>query len=273
MANKQVAEQMLKLLSDSKVYDLGQPYWKGMPVHPADPPFMFFLYRYHEHTKDLFEKIAPGFADSIGYVSTSMHSGTHFDLPIHMSRSLKVLGQDITKYEQDDGYRNLPEPLMSVDKIPPLVLRGVLLDIPASKNIDILPERYEITPQDLERALSKEELTINSGDCVMVRTGYSRFFETDSDAYLHKFAGLGAAAAKWLVDKGVKLVGVDNLAAGVPTPFEVHNIILTDNGRFLMKSLKLEELSKDRKYLSTVIVSPLKIKGGEASLVRPIAIA
>ena len=68
-----------------------------MPVHPADPPFSYFLYRYHEHTKELFKNVAPEFADSIGYVTTSMHAGTHFDLPIHMSRSLKVRGVDITK--------------------------------------------------------------------------------------------------------------------------------------------------------------------------------
>ena len=273
MANEEHAKHIADTLASAKVYDLGQPYWKGMPVHPADPPFMYFLYRYHEHTQVLFEKIAPGFADSIGYVSTSMHSGTHFDLPIHMSKSLKVMGHDITKYESDDGYKNLPDPLISVDQVPPMVLRSVLLDIPASKNIDILPERYEITPSDLEKALSLESVSINKGDCVLIRTGYSRFFETDADAYLHKFAGLGVDAAKWIAGKGVKLIGIDNLAAGVPTPFAVHNVILTENGIFLMKSLKLEELAKDKKYISTVIVSPLKIKGGEASLIRPIALA
>jgi len=40
-----------------------------------------------------------------------------------------------------------------------------------------------------------------------------------------------------------------------------------------MKSLTLEDLAADAKYASTVFVLPLKIKGGEASLVRPIAIA
>ena len=162
---------------------------------------------------------------------------------------------------------------MTVDRIQPIVRRAVLFDVPKSKNLDILPERYEITPQDLENTLAAEKVTLNPGDCALIRTGYSRFFEKDSDAYLHKFAGLGAAAAKWLVEKGTHLVGVDNLAAGVPKPFEVHNIILTDNGRFLMKSLYLEELAKDGKFVSMVMVSPLRIIGGEASLVRPIAIA
>src|SRR2546422_517051 len=142
-----------------------------MPVHPADPPFQYYLYRYHEHTRKLFESVAPGFADSIGLMVSSMHAGTH------------------------------------------------------------------------------------------------------SDASLHKFAGLGAEAARWLAKRRVRLVGIDNLAAGVPTPFEVHNVLLSDNGIFLMKSLYLEELSRDRRLSCVVVVLPLKIKGGEASLVRPIAIA
>src|SRR2546425_8575936 len=99
-----VADDLLALIRRAKVYDLGQPYWSGMPVHPADPPFQFYLYRYHEQTKKIFEKMAPGFSDSIGLVITSMHSGTHLDVPIHMARNLKVMGQDMTRYEQDKGY-------------------------------------------------------------------------------------------------------------------------------------------------------------------------
>ena len=273
MQMKETTKELLGSVKKCKVYDLGQPYWKTMPVHPADPPFSYFLYRYHEHTKELFKNVAPEFADSIGYVTTSMHAGTHFDLPIHMSRSLKVRGVDITKYERDDGYHDLPEPLFSAESVPPIVVNARLLDVPASKALDILPERYQITADDLQKAMEFADLNIEEGDAILVRTGYSRFFETDSDAYLHKFAGLGPESAKWLAGKKPRLVGIDNLAAGVPIPFEVHNIILTDNGIFLMKSLKLEDLSKDRAYSSLLMVSPLKIKGAEASLVRPIALA
>jgi kynurenine formamidase len=268
-----IAEEILSKVSQARVYDLGQPYWWGMPVHPADPPFQYYLYRYHEHTRKLFEKIAPGFADSIGLVVTSMHSGTHFDTPIHMSRNLKVLGVDITQYEQDKGYVDLPGNLKSIESVPPVVRRGLLFDVPGYKKVDILPERYEVTPADLEGTMKKQNIEVTEGDCVLIRTGYSRFFTTDSDAYLHKFAGIGADAARWLVKKKPFVVGIDNLAAGVPKPFEVHNILLSDNGIFLMKSLNLEELARDKKEVSLVVALPLKIKGGEASLVRPIAIA
>jgi kynurenine formamidase len=266
------SEDFLKALAGAKVYDLGQPYWRGMPVHPADPPFGFYLYRYHEHTKELFREVAPGFADSISLLVTSMHAGTHLDTPVHMSRNLRVLGEDITRFEQDSGYQGLPDSLPTVDRLPPLVLRAVLLDIPKAKGMDILPERYEITPGDLDLALDREGVALGEGDCALVRTGYARYFTNDADAYLHKFAGLGAQAAKWLAAKRVKLVGIDNLAAGVPKPFEVHNILLSDSGILLMKSLNLEEVSKDSKNLLVLVVSPLKIRGGEASLVRPVAI-
>jgi kynurenine formamidase len=266
-------KSLIDQLANARVYDLGQPYWWGMPVHPADPPFLIFLYRYHEHTQKLFDKVAPGFADSISLVSTSMHAGTHMDVPIHMSRNLKVLGHDITPYQTDKGYKDLPAPLHSIDGVPPLVLRAVLLDICALKGVDLLPEHYGITPEDLEAAAARQGSTINKDSCVLVRTGYSRFFETDGDAYLHKYAGLLDTSARWLADKKIQLFGIDNLAIGVPKPFECHNVLLTDHGIYVMKSLNLEAMARDKVYDSTVVVLPLKIKGCEASLIRPIAIA
>src|SRR3989454_6375511 len=244
------------MIRRAKVYDLGQPYWQGMPVHPADPPFQYYLYRYHEPTKRLFESVAPGFADSIGLVVTSMHSGTHFDTPIHMSRNLKVLGHDVTPYQQDKGYSNLPAGLHSVDEVPPLVMRGVLLDVPSYKGLQTLPERYEITAKDLEETESSQSTKIGDGDCVLVRTGYSKFFTTDSDAYLHKFAGLGAEAARWLAKRRVRLVGIDNLAAGVATPLWVHNVMVGSNGIFLMESVSLAILSLDRHLSFFCVVLP-----------------
>lgn len=262
------------LLSKIKIHDLGQAYWPGMPVHPFDPPFQFFLYRYHEYVRKSFDEmgIEPGFSDAISLVVTSMHSGTHFDAPIHMSQDLKVQGIDVTPYQRDTGFVNLPEPLHAMEKVPPLVLRAVLLDIPAYKGMDVLPERYAITPDDLEGSAGKQGIKINKGDCILVRTGYGRFFETDRDTYLNKWAGLSDDGARWVASRQPGLVGIDNLSLGVPAPFASHRIILVENGIYVMKSLTLESLAASRNYVSTVIVLPLKIKGGEASLIRPIAI-
>lgn len=268
-------QSLVEILSKASIYDLGQAYWPSMPVHPFDPPFQFFLYRYHEYVRKSFDEmgIQPGFSDAISLIVTSMHSGTHFDLPIHMSENLQVMGIDVTPYQRDTGFKDLPEPLHSMEKVPPLLLRAVLLDIPAYKGLDILPECYAITAEDLEGAAATQGVTINEGDCILIRTGYARYFETDREAYLYKWAGLGDEAAYWVAARKPRLVGIDNLSLGVPTPFTSHRVILVEAGIYLMKSLTLEALAASGNYVSTVVVLPLKIKGGEASLVRPIAIA
>jgi kynurenine formamidase len=260
-------------IANGRVYDLGQCFWNGMPVHPFDPPYQYFLFDYHEHVAKDLGKIEPGFSHAIGMLMTSMHAGTHFDAPVHMSQDLKVQGIDIVPYQRGTGFVDLPEPLHAMEDVPPLVLKTVLFDIPAAKGLDILPDNYSITVADLEAAADQHGVNPEPGDCILVRTGFGQIFETDGQRYLHEWAGLSPGAVRWLAEKKPRLVGTDNLSLGVPDLFDAHRVLLIDNGIYVMKSLNLESLSADHQYESTVIVLPLKIKGGEASLIRPIAIA
>jgi kynurenine formamidase len=258
------------MIRRSKIYDLGQPFWWGMPVHPEDPPFLIYLYRYHEQTKKIFESIVPdlGFADSIELITTSMHSGSHLDALCHMSRNGKIHGEkNAADFETHKGYTDY-----GVDKVPPIVKRAVLLDFPKLKGVEVLPERYEITPSDIDAVLEKQNVELRPGDAALVRTGYARYMTTDSDKYLHKFAGMTAESARHLASMKISVACSDNLAFGVPKPFELHQVFLVDNGIYMVKSLNFEELARDSAYVSTLFITPLKIKGATGSLVRPIAI-
>jgi len=261
-------EDFVKAVQSAKIYDLGQPYFNGMPVHPEDPPYSMVIYRYHQYTRQLFEKVAPGFSDSMELVITSMHSGTHIDSKCHMARDGTlhdgVKASDIVKHT---GYSKY-----GTEEIPIYVRRAVLLDIPASKGLDILPQRYGITAEDLEKCLDYEGVSLREGDVALVRTGYSRYFTTDREKYLHDFAGITEESAQWLINRKISLLGIDNLAMAVPKPFKVHLMFLVDAGIHVMKSLYLEELSRDKAYVTVVVVTPLKIVGGTGSLIRPIAL-
>lgn len=229
---------------------------------------MFYLYRYHEQTVKLFKEKAPGFADSMELITTSMHSGTHLDARCHMSRNgLLYQGVKAADIESHKGYLKY-----GIEESPIFVSRCILLDVPRYKGVDLLPARYEITGRDLDETANLEGVNIRPGDAVLVRTGYSRFFRADPGKYLHDFAGVTVDGAKYLIGKKITLAGSDNLAYAVPLPFEVHLMYLVDNGIHLMKSLFLEELARDKHYVSTLIVTPLKILGATGSLVRPIAL-
>jgi kynurenine formamidase len=263
-------EDLVQTLTQSKVYDLGQPFWWGMPVHPEDPPFLIYLYRYHEHTRKIFESVAPGlgFSDSIDLISTSMHSGTHLDALCHMSRDGKIFGGvSAAEFETHKGYTKY-----GVDEVPIIIKRAVLLDFPSYKNVEILPPRYEIGPEEIEGTLERQEVKLNPGDAALVRTGYARFMQSEPQKYLHDFAGMTAQGARYLASKKISVACSDNLAFGVPKPFELHQVFLVDNGIYMVKSMNMEELAKDHVYVSTLIITPLKIKGSTGSLVRPIAI-
>ena len=85
--------------------------------------------------------------------------------------------------------------------------------------------------------------------------------------------GPGLDAARLLSSKGIILVGSDTLAfEKMPSHMPVHEFLLVQKGIQIMEMLYLEGLSRDAVFEFAFIVSPLKIKGGTASPVRPIAI-
>ncbi|HET9361937.1 MAG TPA: cyclase family protein [Vicinamibacterales bacterium] len=167
---------------------------------------------------------------------------------------------------------------LGVEQVGALVTRGVLLDIAALKRVPVLAETYEITPQDLQQALSAQKLTLQPGNAVLIHTGWGTHWGTDNARYQRSSPGLGTAAAEWLAKQDPMLVGADNTAVEIsPNPDKQlagpgHQIFLVVNGIHLLENLRLDELAARRAHEFALIVEPLKIQGGTGSTVAPIAI-
>jgi kynurenine formamidase len=167
---------------------------------------------------------------------------------------------------------------LGVDKIGMLFTRGVLVDVAALKGVDMLAQNYEITVSDLQSALAKEGLTLEAGDAVLIHTGWGKLWGKDNAKYNSGCPGIGVAAAEWLAQQDVMLLGSDNFPVEIaPNPdknlsLPVHQIALAVNGIFLLENLKLDELVAKRAYEFAFIVQPLKIKGGTGSTVAPVAV-
>jgi kynurenine formamidase len=167
---------------------------------------------------------------------------------------------------------------LGIEKVGAIVTRGVLLDVAALKGVAVLPDSYEITVKDLEDALARQSLTLQSGDAIIINTGWGTLWGKDNARYIKTDPGIGVAAATWLATKSPILVGSDNWSVEVnPNPDQaigspVHQILLAVNGIHMLESLKLEELAAKRAYEFAFVLQPLKLKGATGSTVAPIAI-
>lgn len=202
------------------------------------------------------------------------HVGTQFDGFAHQS-----IGDDfyncfkVSEIATRTGFTHL-----GIENVGPIMTRGVLLDIAALKHVDMLSDTYEITVEDLEQALDRQNLELERGDAVIVHTGWGKLWGVDNTRYTVTNPGLGIAAAEWLATHGPILVGADTSPVEVrPNPdseisLPGHQIMLAINGIHLLESMKLDELAASGADEFALIVQPLKIQGATGSTVAPIAI-
>jgi kynurenine formamidase len=252
---------LVDALAGAKVYDLAQPYFIGMPHHPAHPPFLFSLVKQHG------EYIGPtGNSSASDAIAMGSHVGTHIDALCHFSCGGKLYGGDEAADAQSyaGGLRR-----HSVDTIAPILRRGVLLDLAGA---DPLPEDYTITPDDLDRAA---RVPIRKGDVVLIRTGWARYF-ADPKKFISEVRGPGPAiaGARWLSERGIFAAGSDTVAfEKVPDPsMPVHVHLLVESGIHIVECLNLEEMAAASVTEFLFVALPLKIRGATGSPVRPVGI-
>jgi kynurenine formamidase len=200
--------------------------------------------------------------------------GTQFDGFAHQS-----IGNSLYNcYPMDELATRTGFTKLGVEKVGALMTRGVLIDVAAAKGVDMLPDTYEITAQDLQEALARQNMTLEVGDAVIIHTGWGGLWGVDNERFRTTDPGIGVGAAEWLASQDPMLVGADNWSVEVnPNPdpelsSPVHQIMLAVHGIHLVEKLKLDELAAKEIYEFAFVLQPLKIQGGTGSTIAPIAI-
>lgn len=259
-----------ELLEKGKIFDLGQPYFPGMPHHPNQPPFGRVLLK--KHGDITLGQNRTSFCSDL--IMTGGHTGTHLDAVAHVACDNRIY-KDVDVTDKQDYQNGLA--VMSIDTTPPIVRRGILLDIPKRMNLDVLPPDFGIGIDEIEKACEIQQVRIKAGDVVLLRTGWIKYWN-DRKKYLsieNGVPGVIEIGAKYLAEKEISFTGTDTTAYEKVPPHHLpcHVILLKENGIQIMEMLNLEELSRNKIYEFLFIALPLKIKGGTGSPIRPIAIA
>jgi len=261
-------------LLSARVYDLEQPRFAGMPIHPSHRPGYF--YALHRRHRDSYRPAENGPRSGASGVLTMMeHSGTHLDALCHQASDLRMFGGvEVDGAETAAGFSRL-----GIETVPPLLRQGVLLDVCGCKGERVLPARYGITADDLAGCAAAQGVEVQAGDVLLVRTGYGALWHGDEQVYLDA-AGVSKSGTLWAADRGVTAVGADNMTWDVPGERDpdtgaslfAHVYLLPQKGIYILENLNLEELARDRRHAFAFIGIPLKLRGATGSPLRPLAL-
>jgi kynurenine formamidase len=207
------------------------------------------------------------------------HSGAHIDALAHMT-----VGDDDHWYGGATADEHLGDfgPIRADgSKLPPIFTRGVLLDVPGHRGLDALPSGEPVSASELQAIADANGIAIEPWDVVLVRTGIMRYWPDHDRMAEHRGAGPDISAARWLVEQGVVATGSDTETyevqpapdPGTPSnPQPVHAHLLIEHGVYILESLDLEELARERIYEFLFVALPVKIVGSTGSMVDPIAV-
>ncbi len=244
---------------------------KTIQYQPGDPVFMKVKIAHKAHARSkwlvrlfglpfrLFPKKFTGWADDC-IKKMGVHSTTHMDAPWHYAPT--CAGQ----------------PAKTIDEVPLdwCYGPGVVVDMKHKDDFD------PITVEDIQRFLTEQSIELQPGMIVLIKTGRDQYMGTK--AFFEKGTGMSAAATEWLIQQGIKVMGIDQWGWDLPLPHLIREAKKTDNPELFWEAhlvgveheyCHMEQLTNlDTLPYSgfTVAAFPLKIKGGSAAPARVVAI-
>lgn len=240
---------------------------------PSDPPMMIPKIGYAGHEagaeqmKDFFpglekEQLPGGLGWALEMITLTTHSGTHMDAPWHYHPTM------------DRGQKAL-----TIDEIPLewCFSEGVVLDFRHKADGE------RITADDIRRELDRIQYEIKPLDIVLIQTGADAAWGRPE--YLRRGGGMDRESTLFLLEKGVKVTGIDAWSWDRPLPFLAKEFQETRDSKVIWeahfagiemgfchmeKMANLSAIGKSSGF--TVCCFPVKIKGASAGWVRPVAI-
>ena len=249
-----------------RIVDLSKP----IRFNKDDPWFMKVKIKHKPHRKAkwlirllglpfrLFPKGFEGWADDT-IQKMGVHTTTHSDAPWHYAPT--CAGQ----------------PAKTIDQVPLewCYGDGVVIDMKHK------PDFEAITVEDITSFLEKEQLALSPGMIVLIKTGRDQFNGTKD---FHKVGtGMSASATEWLIDQGIKVMGIDAWGWDLPLPYLIKKAKETDDPELFWEA---HLVGQDKEYCHMeqlvnldalpytgfkIAVFPLKIEGASAAPARVVA--
>ena len=208
------------------------------------------------------------------WMTTWLGIGTQIDGLGHLGIDhVYYNGNHVSDFWRADGLAKFGTHLL-----PPIVTRGVLLDIAGSMQKTMLPGGTPIGEKEIRAAAKRQGVQLRRGDVVILHTGWQRLATSDPERFLESEPGLDVDGAEYLAGIGVVAVGSDTWGLDVlPNPdpnlvFPVHQVLLAKNGIYVLENIRTNELLADEGWEFLFVLGQPKFVGAVQMVINPVAI-
>jgi kynurenine formamidase len=168
---------------------------------------------------------------------------------------------------------------LGIEKIPPLVARGVVLDMAGHFGVQHMAAGQYFTADDIKAAAKRQGVELHQGDVILFHTGWTEHvLPTDPQQWTSGEPGISEDAAEYLATLGPVAVGADTWGVDVvppqqeDRPFQGHLILLQQEGIYLLEMMNTGPLISDQAWEFLFVLGQAKIRGAVQMFVNPVAI-
>ena len=168
---------------------------------------------------------------------------------------------------------------LGIENVPPIVARGVVLDMAAHYGVAHLEAGQYFTVEDVEAVAKKQNTPIREGDVVLFHTGWTDAkLKSDPTAWVAGEPGQSEEVADYMASKKVVAVGADTWGVDVvpsqseDKPFYGHVVYLKENGIYIFETMNTGPLVRDEAYEFLFVLGQAKVRGAVQMIINPIAI-
>lgn len=167
---------------------------------------------------------------------------------------------------------------LDISGIPPIVGRGVMIDIARQMKVDHLAAGQPITSADIKAAMTAQNVSVAEGDIVLLHTGYTDAkLKSEPQLWAGSIPGITNEAAAFLAGLKPTAVGADTWGLGAVPPrpgdkvFYDHVILLKQNGIYILETMNTGRLAKEGVHEFMFVLGQARLKGAVQMIINPVA--
>ena len=167
---------------------------------------------------------------------------------------------------------------LDISGIPPMVGRGVMIDIAKQMGVDSLQAGQPITSDDIKAAMKSQGVTVGEGDVVLLHTGYTdATLKQNPSLWAGSIPGITNEASVFLAGLKPMAVGADTWGLGAVPPragdkiFYDHVVLLKQHGIYILETMNTGRLADKGVHEFMFVLGQARLKGAVQMTINPVA--